>query len=202
MTRRLLVGYLGLTLFVLVALEVPLGLQNQRTQRRDLERKIEHDATVLASVAESAFEVEAVEGEQLALEGDFGYALYAIESGTADVSADGKALGSLGPGDVFGEIAVLASGRRTATVVATTPMRLIALFKRDVWALERRDPAGIEQHILLENDHDLKSRSSIAKCTTHAVFNPFHQQPMAEPKGYIILKILESLLASRTKTIC
>ncbi len=100
------------------------------------------DEAVLASVAESAFEVEAVEGEQLALEGDFGYALYAIESGTADVSADGKALGSLGPGDVFGEIAVLASGRRTATVVATTPMRLIALFKRDVWALERRDPAA------------------------------------------------------------
>ena len=100
------------------------------------------DEEVLASVAESAFEVEAAEGEQLALEGDFGYALYAIESGTADVSADGKSLGSLGPGDVFGEIAVLASGRRTATVVATTPMRLIALFKRDVWALERRDPAA------------------------------------------------------------
>jgi len=100
------------------------------------------DEEVLASVAESAFEVEAAAGEQLALEGDFGYALYAIESGTADVSADGKSLGSLGPGDVFGEIAVLASGRRTATVVATTPMRLIALFKRDVWALERRDPAA------------------------------------------------------------
>ncbi len=100
------------------------------------------DEDVLASVAESAFEVEAAEGEQLALEGDFGYALYAIESGTADVSADGRSLGSLGPGDVFGEIAVLASGRRTATVVATTPMRLIALFKRDVWALERRDPAA------------------------------------------------------------
>ncbi len=97
---------------------------------------------VRASVAEAAFEVEAAEGEQLALEGDFGYALYAIESGTADVSADGQALGTLGPGDVFGEIAVIASGRRTATVVATSSMRLIALFKRDVWALERRDPAA------------------------------------------------------------
>src|SRR5665213_86542 len=50
--RRLLAGYLGVALFALVALEVPLGLQNQRTQRRDLERKVEHDATVLASVAE------------------------------------------------------------------------------------------------------------------------------------------------------
>jgi CRP-like cAMP-binding protein len=43
---------------------------------------------------------------------------------------------------VFGEIAVLASGRRTATVVATSPMRLITLFKRDVWALEQAAPAA------------------------------------------------------------
>jgi len=99
-------------------------------------------AEVRAAVAESAFEVEAPLGEQLAIEGDFGYALYAIEDGTADVSIDGAVLGSLGPGDVFGEIAVIASGRRTATVSATSPMRLIALFKRDVWALEKRDPAA------------------------------------------------------------
>jgi CRP-like cAMP-binding protein len=93
-----------------------------------------------AAVAEVAFEVEAAAGEALATEGDFGYALYAIESGAADVSADGSHLRTLGPGDVFGEIAVIASGRRTATVVATEPTRLIAVFKRDVWALEKRNP--------------------------------------------------------------
>ncbi len=75
------------------------------------------------AVAEAAFEVEAAAGETLATEGDFGYALYAIESGTAEVTADGTPLRALGPGDVFGEIAVLASGRRTATVVASEPMR-------------------------------------------------------------------------------
>jgi CRP-like cAMP-binding protein len=68
-----------------------------------------------------------------------------IESGTAEVSADGVTVRTLGPGDVFGEIAVLMSGRRTATVVATSPMRLLALFKRDVWALERRSPALAER---------------------------------------------------------
>ncbi|HZQ15897.1 MAG TPA: cyclic nucleotide-binding domain-containing protein [Gaiellaceae bacterium] len=92
------------------------------------------------AVAEAAFEVEAAAGDTLATEGDFGYALYAIESGAADVSVDGAHLRTLGPGDVFGEIAVLASGRRTATVVASEPLRLIALFKRDVWALEQRNP--------------------------------------------------------------
>ena len=79
-------------------------------------------------------------GERVVSEGDFGHALYAIESGTADVSANGAPVASLGPGDVFGEIAVLASGRRTASVVATSPMRLIALFKPAVWALDRKAP--------------------------------------------------------------
>ena len=81
----------------------------------------------------------------MATEGDFGHALYAVESGTAEVTSDGKKLGTLGPGDVFGEIAVLASGRRTATVVATSPMRLIALFKPQVWALERKAPVAAER---------------------------------------------------------
>ena len=51
----------------------------------------------------------------------------------------------LGPGDIFGEVAVLASGRRTATVVSTASMTLIAVFKRDVWALERRSPEAAER---------------------------------------------------------
>jgi signal transduction histidine kinase len=53
-TRRLLLGYLGITLFVLVALEVPLGIQNQRTERRDITAKVEHDAVAIASLAEDA----------------------------------------------------------------------------------------------------------------------------------------------------
>ena len=54
MTRRLLLGYLGVTLFVLLALEVPLGVQNQRTERHDVEVKVERDASVLSSYAEDA----------------------------------------------------------------------------------------------------------------------------------------------------
>jgi CRP-like cAMP-binding protein len=91
-------------------------------------------------IAEAAGETEAAVGDALVTEGDFGYALYAIESGTAVVTHDGEEIRTLGPGDVFGEIAVIASGRRTATVVATSPMRLITLFNRDVWRLERTAP--------------------------------------------------------------
>jgi len=98
------------------------------------------DACDLDAIASVASELEVETGRELAAEGDFGHALFAIERGTAEVSRDGEVLRTLGPGDVFGEVAVLASGRRTATVVATTPMSLIAVFKRDVWALERRSP--------------------------------------------------------------
>jgi signal transduction histidine kinase len=53
-TRRLLLGYLGVTLFVLLSLEVPLGVQNQRTERHDLTAKVSHDAMVLAADSEDA----------------------------------------------------------------------------------------------------------------------------------------------------
>ncbi len=94
----------------------------------------------LDALAAVARESEAAPGEELATQGDFGHALYAIEEGTAEVTRDGETVRMLGPGDVFGEVAVIAAGRRTATVVAATPMRLIVLFKRDIWALEKASP--------------------------------------------------------------
>ena len=99
----------------------------------------------LAAIADAASEFEVGQGEEVATEGDFGHAMYAIESGTAEVRLDGKPTRKLGPGDVFGEIAAISSGRRTASVVATSPMRLIALFKRDLWALERSAPKATER---------------------------------------------------------
>jgi CRP-like cAMP-binding protein len=92
------------------------------------------------AVAQLAGELEVPEGQMVTAEGEFGHCLFAIEEGTADVLREGEKLRSLGPGDVVGEIAVLAAGRRSATVVATSPMRLLTFFKRDVWSLERSAP--------------------------------------------------------------
>ncbi len=94
----------------------------------------------LTAVAARAAELEVAEGQLLTSTGDFGHALFMVESGTADVTDGDTHLRSLGQGDVFGEVAVIASGRRTANVTATSPMKLIVLFKRDVWALEREAP--------------------------------------------------------------
>ncbi len=73
-------------------------------------------------------------GKRLVHEGDYSYDLIVIEAGTADVIKGGEVIGSLGPGDVFGEIGMLSGSKRMADVVATSPMNLITLSK---WDLKR-----------------------------------------------------------------
>ena len=108
----------------------------------------------LDNIARVASQLDVAAGDALTTAGEFGHALFAIESGSAEVSIDGKLVRVVGPGDVVGDVAVLASGRRTASVVATSPLRVIALFKRDVWALERQAPeaarrlrAAVDRHL-------------------------------------------------------
>jgi CRP-like cAMP-binding protein len=96
----------------------------------------------LDAVAGVASEREFAEGDTLMAEGNFGHCLYLIEDGSADISVDGNTVAQVGAGEVIGEVAVVASGRRTASVVATSTVRAISLFKRDVWDLERSSPAA------------------------------------------------------------
>jgi CRP-like cAMP-binding protein len=88
----------------------------------------------LNTVAVFASETSVSAGKRLVHEGDYSYELIVIESGTADVIKGGEVIGSLGPGDVFGEMGLLAGAKRMADVVATSPMRLITLSK---WDLKR-----------------------------------------------------------------
>ena len=53
MSRRVLLGFLGLTVVVLAALEIPLGVQNGRTERRNVQAKVERDAVALGSIAQT-----------------------------------------------------------------------------------------------------------------------------------------------------
>jgi CRP/FNR family transcriptional regulator, cyclic AMP receptor protein len=91
----------------------------------------------LRRIATFATEDSAQMGTTLMREGDYSNDLIAIESGTADVLRDGKLLRSLGPGDVVGEIGVLERELRTASVVASSPVRLIRLTNWDVKRLPR-----------------------------------------------------------------
>ena len=70
-------------------------------------------------------------GDTLTEQGASGIGFFVIEDGTADVMVDGEAKGSVGPGDYFGEIALLTDSDRTATLTATTDMLTYGLTSWD-----------------------------------------------------------------------
>jgi CRP/FNR family cyclic AMP-dependent transcriptional regulator len=95
----------------------------------------------LAQIAGFAQQVTVDQGRELVREGDFSYEFMAIEDGEAEVTRGGEHIADLGPGDFFGEIGLLETERRTASVIATTPMRLIVMFQREFKQMEKQMPA-------------------------------------------------------------
>jgi CRP-like cAMP-binding protein len=91
----------------------------------------DEDLTVITTFASSE---EVPEGAVIVKEGDYANAFMAIEEGTAKVTRGGEQVGDLGPGDIFGEIGLLERQKRTATVEATSRVRLI---KIEHWELQR-----------------------------------------------------------------
>jgi len=90
-------------------------------------------------------EVQVDTGAEVITLDDYGTAIYFIEQGEAEVLPDGhETTETLGPGDTFGEIALLLTGERSATVVARTPMQLLSLSGQDF----QRIRAGVPE---LEN---------------------------------------------------
>lgn len=99
-------------------------------------------------------------GKRLVHEGDYSYELIVIETGTADVIKGGEVIGSLGPGDVFGEMGMLSGSKRTADVIATSPMNLITLSK---WDLKRiSTEVGEQLQALVEQRQKLNEDSQEA----------------------------------------
>ena len=97
-------------------------------------------------VAPMVEEVEVADGRAIVTQGDVAYELFVIQQGTATVTRDGETIAELGPGDFFGEIALLDDEhRRTSTVTATSPMRLAVLHGRDVRVLDRELPDVSQQ---------------------------------------------------------
>ena len=96
-------------------------------------------------VAKWADEVDVEQGKHLVDQGEFPHEFFVIELGSADVLIDGEHIDTLGPGDFFGEIALLEHHRRTASVVATSPLRAIVMHSRDFGAMEETIPEVAER---------------------------------------------------------
>jgi CRP-like cAMP-binding protein len=89
------------------------------------------------------FTVQTAEaGSKLIGEGARGYSFFVLLEGTATVTSQGSTLAEeLGPGDFFGEIALLIGGRRTASVTATSHVKLLVMSAAGFRRLQESHPA-------------------------------------------------------------
>jgi voltage-gated potassium channel len=87
-----------------------------------------------------------LEGHHLTTEGASGYLFFVILEGTAKAQVDDQNVGRLGPGDFFGEVAMLGeTGRRMAVVLATSDMRAAVMFGAEFRLMENEFPQVIER---------------------------------------------------------
>lgn len=84
-------------------------------------------AHVLEQVAGRMLPEQYTAGTTVIRQGDYGERFYIVESGELDVTVDGRLRPTLGPGDSFGEIALMRDLPRTASVISATDVRLWSL---------------------------------------------------------------------------
>jgi CRP-like cAMP-binding protein len=85
------------------------------------------------------------EGDLVVREGASAQEFFLIEDGEAAVLEDGERIAMLGPGDFFGEIGLLETGRRTASVIAATPMDVIVMYRNEFEQMKKELPTVADQ---------------------------------------------------------
>jgi CRP-like cAMP-binding protein len=78
-------------------------------------------------------------------QGAFAHEFFVLLDGSVEVTQDGRHLTDLSAGDFFGEVALVAHDRRTASVVATTPITAIVMHQRDFDTMQRAIPHVAEK---------------------------------------------------------
>jgi CRP/FNR family transcriptional regulator, cyclic AMP receptor protein len=84
----------------------------------------------LAEIASIADEIDLPEGKVLIAEGDTGREFFVLIEGTAEVARGGKKVATIGPGDFFGEIALISKTPRNATITTSSPVRALVITDR------------------------------------------------------------------------
>jgi CRP-like cAMP-binding protein len=103
-------------------------------EKTDLIRKVPLFARCsraeLKEIAKLADEIDLSEGKEMTREGAPGREFFVLLEGTADVEKNSRKVNTLGPGDFFGEIALVSREPRTATVIASSPIRALVITDR------------------------------------------------------------------------
>ncbi|MFL5930606.1 MAG: cyclic nucleotide-binding domain-containing protein, partial [Gaiellaceae bacterium] len=94
----------------------------------------------LSEIARIADEIDLAEGKQLTKEGGRGREFFVLVEGNADVRRKRRKIGTLGPGDFLGEIALVTKTPRTATVTTTSPVRALVVSEQNFRRLLEGSP--------------------------------------------------------------
>src|SRR6266511_802027 len=94
----------------------------------------------LGNVAHIADELDLPAGKVMAKQGDRGREFFVLLEGEADVTKGDRSINTMREGDFFGEIALVTQMPRTATVTATTDVRVLVINERDFAALLKKSP--------------------------------------------------------------
>jgi CRP/FNR family cyclic AMP-dependent transcriptional regulator len=114
----------------------------------------------LIEVAICADEREAAEGDRLTEEGRRGREFFVLVEGAVVVRRGGRKLADLGPGDWFGEMAILRYKPRTATATATSPVRLLVINDRNFRRVVETTPRialKVLRSVAQRLEHDARS---------------------------------------------
>jgi CRP-like cAMP-binding protein len=103
------------------------------------------NARALTDIAHLAEERGFADGAELCRQGEFDSDVFVIVEGAAEAIIDGAAVGQVGTGEVVGELAMLGTGRRTATLRAIGPVRVLILDPREVDTVLASDPSSAER---------------------------------------------------------
>lgn len=98
------------------------------------------DQDELEAVAALGTDVDVEAGRELAKEGDVGSEAFLILEGSAVCTRGGEEIATFGPGDFFGEMALLVHGHRTATITTTSQTSVRAFHRSEFDSLLDRSP--------------------------------------------------------------
>ncbi len=101
----------------------------------------------LKKLARLMDEVDVKQGTVIIREGNTGGEFFIIVEGEIAIRRGSRRLGTLGPGDFFGEIALIDKGPRSATAIAETACRLMVLASREFHSMLNAEPK-VERKIL------------------------------------------------------
>ena len=113
-------------------------------------------------------DIYAPAGRSLTVTHQFGTEFFVILRGTATVYRRGVQLDTIGPGSFFGELALLDHGRRTATVIADTDMRLLVLTCQEFHSPHFLIPSVLEHMLTVVSERLRRADEGWTENTTFA----------------------------------